>query len=240
MPRDATMRRLAGIAPDQWGLVTRQQAEGAGIPRRTLDRLAAPGSVLERVALGVYLVAGSPIPDHLELRAAWLQLAPGVPVWERSADEGVVSHRSAAAIYGLGHFPADRHEFTMPARRQVRRPDVRVHVRHLNEHEWIRLEGLLVTRPSRIVSDLLWDDDDPEGIARIAMEAIRDIKDDAGTFAAELGPHAARLGLRKNNGTEVLRWLLDIAGDREVARWAMESVDPQTSFDLQPRSVGSP
>jgi hypothetical protein len=35
---------------------------------------------------------------------------------------GVVSHRSAAELYGLGHLTADQHEFTVPSRRQTRRP----------------------------------------------------------------------------------------------------------------------
>ena len=66
------------------------------------------------------------MPDLAALRAAWLQLAPGVPAWQRCADQGVVSHRSAAAVFGLGHLPADVHEFTLPARRQSRRGDVRL------------------------------------------------------------------------------------------------------------------
>src|SRR4051812_34936540 len=100
MARYATMNRLAGIAQDQWGLVTRRQAEHAGVSPATLQRLASD-SLLERVAQGVYRLAGSPTPNHLELRAAWLQLAPDVPAWERTPREGVISHRSAAAVYGL-------------------------------------------------------------------------------------------------------------------------------------------
>lgn len=42
-------------------------------------------------------------------------------------ESGVVSHRSAAALYRLGDLPADVHEFTLPARRQTRRVDVRPH-----------------------------------------------------------------------------------------------------------------
>src|SRR5207244_9380889 len=136
------------IAEDQWGLVTRRQAELSGISQATLQRLAAKG-VLDRVAHGVYRLTGAPTPDHLGLRAAWLQLAPEVPAWERTPEQGVVSHRSAASLYGLGHLPADRHEFTIPKRRQTRRPDVTIHVRKLNRGEWTNLAGLPVTRPSR-------------------------------------------------------------------------------------------
>ncbi|MGA2931252.1 MAG: type IV toxin-antitoxin system AbiEi family antitoxin domain-containing protein, partial [Acidimicrobiales bacterium] len=71
--RTSTLSRIARIAEDQWGLVTRRQLDKAGIPKTTLDRLTGQGSALERVAHGVYRLAGTPEPDHLQLRAAWLQ-----------------------------------------------------------------------------------------------------------------------------------------------------------------------
>ena len=107
MARTGTIQRIASIAEDQWGLITRRQAQKAGIPPTTLERLTADGSALERVAQGVYRLTGAPPPDHLDLRAAWLQLAPEVPAWERKFRDGVVSHRSAAALYGIGDLPAD-------------------------------------------------------------------------------------------------------------------------------------
>ena len=74
----STLSRIARIAEDQWGLITRRQAEGAGISQATLQRLAKTG-ILDRVAHGVYRLTGAPPPDYLDLRAAWLQLAPEVP-----------------------------------------------------------------------------------------------------------------------------------------------------------------
>jgi hypothetical protein len=58
----------------------------------------AKAGILDRVAHGVYRLAGAPPPDYPDLRAAWLQLAPQVPAWERTPEQGVVSHRSAAAL----------------------------------------------------------------------------------------------------------------------------------------------
>src|SRR6266508_1213411 len=100
MPAHTTLNRLARIAQDQWGLVTRRQAEHAGVSPATLQRLAGD-----------------------------------VPLWERAPRQGVVSHRSAAAVYELGHLPADRHEFTLPVRRQSRREDVRLHLREVTNSE---------------------------------------------------------------------------------------------------------
>jgi hypothetical protein len=223
MARSSTLSRLASIAEDQWGLVTRRQAELAGVPPATLGRLTRDGSVLERVAHGVYHLTGAPLPDHLDLRAAWLQLAPETPAWERGPARGVVSHRSAATLYGFGHLPADGHDFLLPRRRQSRRADVRLHQRHLRDGEWIDLRGLPVTRPSRIASDLLHDREDPEAVAHLIADAIRAVYDYPGTFADSLAPHAARFGLRKGDGLALLRWLLDLVGDPDTQQWMDEA-----------------
>jgi hypothetical protein len=179
----------------------------------------ATAGVLDRVAQGVYRVSGAPPPDHLDLRAAWLQLAPEVPAWERTPEQGVVSHRSAAALYGLGHLPADRHEFTLPVRRQSRRLDVRLHHRLVGPGERIALQGMPVTRPSRVAADLLGDMEDPEAVAQVIGDAIRSACDYPGTFADALGPHAARFGLRRGDGLALLGWLLGIVSDPETSRW---------------------
>ena len=223
MPHPPTFRALAGIAEDQWGLVTRRQAEMAGIAESTFDRLIAGGSVLRRVAHGVYHLTGAPVPDHADLRAAWLQLAPDVPAWDRTLLQGVVSHRSAAALYGLGHLPADTHEFTLPVRRQSRRIDVRIHHRSLQAPECIHLLGLPVTRPSRTTSDLLAGHEDPEAVANVAADAIRSRRDDPGAIANSISPHAARFGLRQGDGLALLRWLLDLVGDPHTPEWITEA-----------------
>ena len=222
MARYSTLQKLSEVAQEQWGLVTRRQAEDAGVSPKTLDRLAA-ASILERVGRGVYRLAGTPEPDHQPLRVAWLELAPRVPVWQRTPSQGVISYRSAAALYGLGHLPADRHEFTVEVRKQTRRPDVRLHRQPLDSGEWIKLHGLLVTRPSRTAADLLTDQEDPEAVAEVIADAIRGVHDYPGTFADKLAPHAARFGLRRNDGLGLLRWLLELVGDPDTPRWLEEA-----------------
>ncbi len=232
--------RIAEFAEEQWGLVTRRQLESVAIPATTIDRLTASDSVLERVAHGVYRLVGSPTPDHLELRAAWLQLAPSVPTWERTPAQGVVSHRSAAALYGVGQLPADRHDFTLTLRRQSRRLDVRLHRRPLTEVEWIRLWGLPVTRPARIASDLLHDHEDPGAVAQIIVDSIQLAFDYPGTFALSLSPHAARFGLRRNDGIALLRWLLDLAKNDQRAIWIKEARDSIQQIADAAQPVQSP
>jgi hypothetical protein len=223
MPWTSTIEPLSAIATDQWGLLTRRQAQEAGIPHATLERLTADGTVLERVAHGVYHLAGAPLPDHAALRAAWLQLEPAVPAWERTPEQGIVSHRSAAALYGLGHLPADQHDFTLPARKRSRRKDVRLHQRKLQPGEWISLRGIPVTRPSRIAGDLLAEHEDPEAVAQIVADAIRGVFDYPGTFADALAPYAARFGLRRHDGLALLRWLLELVGEPDTQRWLEEA-----------------
>ncbi|MGI8928961.1 MAG: type IV toxin-antitoxin system AbiEi family antitoxin domain-containing protein [Candidatus Limnocylindrales bacterium] len=225
MVRPSTLSRLSATAADQWGLVTRRQAEGAGVPRATFDRLTSDEGLMERVAHGVYLLTLAPSPDHVALRAAWLQLALAVPAWERTPHQGVVSHRSAAALYGIGELPADRHDFTLPTRKQSRRADVRIHQRQLDAGEWIWLRGLPVTRPARIASDLLLDNEDPEAVAQMTADAIRAVYDPPATIAQALAPHAARFGLRRGDGLALLRWLLDLVGDSDTSRWMTEARD---------------
>ena len=210
MPRIKTASKLAQLAEDQWGLLTRRQAEAAGVSPATLQRLSAPDGPLERMTHGVYHLAGAPLPDHAPLRAAWLALAPETPAWERRPEQGVVSHRSAAAIHGLGELPADRHEFILPGRRQTRRPDVRIHRGELRRDEWENLRGLPVTTPARTAADLLGDREDPGAVARVIADALEKTAR-AEDFPAELARWSGTLGLRRGDGDAALAFLLDLA-----------------------------
>jgi len=214
MVERSTLTRLARLTEDQWGLLTRRQAERASVSPATLQRLATQG-VLRRVAHGVYLLAGAPSPDLVDLRAAWLQLAPETPAWERSPEQGVASFRSAAAVYDLGHLPADRHDFTLSFRRQSRRPDVRLHKQRLERGDVRSVRGLLVTRPSRIAGDLLNDLEDPEAVGRVIVDGLREGHEAPEAFASSLRDSAVRYGFRGGDGAAVLRWLLDLVGDPE-------------------------
>jgi hypothetical protein len=181
------------FADDQWGLVTRAQALAADMPRPTFARLVAAGALI-RVAHGVYRVAGSANPAFLELRAAWLQLDPELPAWQRvsAGDGAVISHRSAAEIYELGDLIADVHEFSVPARKQTRREDVRLHIRQISDSDRAVVAGLPVTRPHRIVADLLAVHEDGSAVAAIAGEAVERGLVTPATLATAVTPLAAR------------------------------------------------
>jgi predicted transcriptional regulator of viral defense system len=190
-----SLGRLADLAEAQNGLLTARQADLRGVPRRDLARLAQSGG-LERVAYGVYRVAGAPRGWLLELRAAWLQLAPGVEVDRRTAAEGVVSHASAATVYGVGLLEPVRHEFTVPPPRRMRsrRDDVVIHRAGLggDEVEWV--EEVMVTVPKRMVADLAAQSVDGEHLAGVVVDLLRRRLVSRGDLRSALTPYANRYG----------------------------------------------
>lgn len=142
---------------------------------------------LERVAHGVYRVRGGETPEHLELRAAWLQLAPGTPASERTPEEDVVSHRSAGLLYNLGHLAADLHDFTLPVRRQTRRDDDRLRRLELENGELAIHRGLPVTKPARIAADLLDEREIPAAVGQLIADALRSGYESPRRFADAVG-----------------------------------------------------
>jgi hypothetical protein len=136
----------------------------------------------------------------------------------------VVSHRSAAALYGIGHLPADVHEFTLSGRKQTRRADIRLHRGNVDESGWLVVHGLPVTRPHRIAADLLAEREDPGAVAQVIADALQPVFDYPGAIARAIAPYAAAYGLRRGDGLGLLRWLLDLSGDPERDAWLAEAV----------------
>lgn len=217
----STWQRVAVLAEEQWGLFTRQQADQRGMAWSTLSRMVATGRA-ERVGHGVYRLRGSEPPSQVALRVAWLELAPSVPAWDRDAEQGVVSHRSAALLFGLGDLPADVHEFTLPVRRQTRRDDVRLHRGDVATGVVSR-GGLLSTDPSRTVVDLLTDGADPAAVSTIVAESLDAGYDRPAAFAHGLSAMAHRYRFSRDDGVGMLGWLLDLAGAADRDRWIAEA-----------------
>ena len=216
----APIQRLAEIAEGQWGLLTRAQGERTGVARATFARLIERGQ-LERVAHGVYRIRGAGEVDHLQLRAAWLQLAPDRPAWDRpdQADVAVVSHTSAASLYGVGDLRPDIHEFTSLRRWQTRRTDVRIHRGWVADNDRILLKGLPTTRAARMIADLLGEHIEPTAVARITLQVLENIYDYPRVVAEKIRPYAAVFGFNPGDGVGLLAHLLELAGgglDRET------------------------
>lgn len=217
----SSWERVVVLAEEQWGMFTRQQAEQRGMAWSTLSRMASTGRA-ERVGRGVYRLRGAEPPPQAALRVAWLELAPSVPVWDRIGDQGVVSHRSAATLFGLGDLPADVHEFTVPVRRQTRRVDVRLHRGDIAAGVVSR-GGLLTTRPARTVVDLLTDGADPAAVSTIVAESL-DAGYDGPAVVARWLSSVAR-SYEFGDGVSALGWLLDLAGAADRDRWIAEATE---------------
>jgi hypothetical protein len=197
-------------------MITVAQAAAAGVSRVDLSRLVADG-VLEPVvsASRVYRLAGSPSdPDLDGLRGAWLQLGDDRPGVERlRAPDAVVRGRSATLVHRLGDLLAERHEFYVRSRRQLRRPDVRTLVRaDLPALDWTVVDGLPVTTVTRTVVDLLAEAEDVSAVARLCQDAVRAGAVDAGMLASAVDPFAAAYGV--GSGAALAAVLLDIPADR--------------------------
>ena len=221
MDRRALERLIVDLAEGQWGLLTSAQARRSGVSRVQLARLKDDG-VLIRLAHGVYALRGAAGIEHLELRAAWLGLDSERMAAERlrnRTDGAVVSHASAARLHQLGDLDADQHEFTLADRKQSRRSDVRLHRGDLPADDVAVVAGLPVTRPERVVVDLLADRHDGEHVARVLATAVSSRSVDLERLAPRLAPFAAGFGFTAGKGEQLLDHLLELGGaaDQVVA-----------------------
>ncbi|MDX6582933.1 MAG: hypothetical protein QOI10_2117 [Solirubrobacterales bacterium] len=129
----------------QHGVVTREQLRGLGMTARQVDGALARGE-LRPLHRGVYLV-GPVTPPHAREIAAVLACGDGA----------LLSHQSAAYLYGLLPYPAQPGpvDITVTGRHTGRHPGVRLH-RTTTLHRYERRERskIPVTAPPRTVVDL--------------------------------------------------------------------------------------
>jgi predicted transcriptional regulator of viral defense system len=199
---------LGGYTTGQWGMVTTRQAHSLGVDDVTLHRLRTAG-LLETVRHGVHATTSSPASDARPEQAVWLSLRPTTAAWERprlDPDGGVVSHRSAARLHGLGDLPDTRIELTVPRRRTMRDPNVWLRTAELAESDVALLDGLPVTTPLRTVRDLLDRHTDASHVATIVRQALEAGQVARADLPAAIAPYARRYGVA--SGDELLAHLL--------------------------------
>jgi very-short-patch-repair endonuclease/predicted transcriptional regulator of viral defense system len=134
---------VAWIADRQLGLITAAQLRRAGVGRGSIEWRLANG-LLHRVFRGVYLVGhGVPVAGAIEFAAV---LAVG--------DGTLVSHRSAAALWGLARRPIGEVEVTVVSRDCRSRDGLRVHqVEQLAAADRAHKSGIPVASPARALVD---------------------------------------------------------------------------------------
>jgi hypothetical protein len=203
--------RLADHTQGQHGLVTRAQARLAGVDDRTLHRLVRDGD-LQRVARGVYRFRRDRDVEHQDVWAAWLRLDPASEPYERRRRPGgpdaIVSHDSAAKLYGLGGLRPTTYTFTVPRLRRSGHPDIRLVVAPVRRDEWELEAGLPTTRPGRIVADLLAGGHDEEQVLAVALDAVRLWRGGWAELVVALAPFAERYGGPSGDGEWLLQRLL--------------------------------
>lgn len=169
MPPDPSspLGRALARASTQYGLITAAQGLKIGLSRHALHRLVAKG-VLTREAPGVYRFAGAPRSWPGRALAAVLAAGPGA----------VVSHRSAAYLWGLeGFAPPGRIDITVPRhRRPAPRRGVVIHEsRDLDLADRRRRWNVPVTGPARTFLDVAATADDELTVLR-ALDEIRRLR----------------------------------------------------------------
>lgn len=202
---------LTGLAEAQAGLFTAAQAQQCGAQRPQIARLASNGTI-ERLLHGVYQLSGTPVDQWTQTRAAWLSVRPERTASERlnTDPDGVISHRSAAHLLGLGDLEADRVEITLGRRHRTRNPDVLIHRGTIDRADWMVREGLPVTTPSKTVATLALAGIDMGHLATITRDALLKHDTAAGTLIDALTPAAQRYGYE--NGTTLFDDLIQQAG----------------------------
>jgi very-short-patch-repair endonuclease len=140
----AVERRIAALARQQHGLVTRAQLLAAGLRPGAVDRRLR-GARLRALHRGVYLVGPLALP-RTPLMAAVLACGPGA----------LLSHGTAASLWDLvpGRGAGDPLDVAVPGGDR-RRPGIRIHrIGPLAPAERTELDGIPVTTPARTLLDL--------------------------------------------------------------------------------------
>ena len=132
------------LANEQYGLVTRKQLRSLGLSHHALRRRLEQG---EWEALGKGVVRLGASPDSWRQRLLGLCLSlPGT----------VASHRSAAALYGIGGIPAREIEVLTTCKRTPRIGMAgKIHrTNYLVDDDVVPVHGIPATAPARTLLDL--------------------------------------------------------------------------------------
>lgn len=214
--------RIAQLSARQQGVFTRAQASAAGATDAMVEhRLATGRWVL--VARGVYRLAG--------VAVTWKQRALGA--CPAAGPAAVVSHRSAAVLWGISGFRPGRVEITVPPGTSNRNALARV---HRSEVDGARRDGIPLTRPARTIRDLA-------GVVGGAVleEAVDDVLcrrlcrlDDLSAPAGRRGTAALRTVLEAWNGDALPAGVAEM----RVVRQLLEAGLPDPARQHEIRMAG--
>jgi very-short-patch-repair endonuclease len=131
------------LARAQHGVVSRRQLLDAGLSAQGIKRRLANGR-LHAVRRGVYAVGRPEISQRGQWMAAVLAGGSGA----------VLSHSSAASLWGIAPSPTPLIHLTVPAISRRRVAGTRLHRRDLRPSEITAKDGIPVTAPSLVLIDI--------------------------------------------------------------------------------------
>lgn len=211
-PRAPKDQALAVLAAGQHGVVARSQLRAAGLGQSAIDHRVRSGR-LHVVHAGVYAVGQPRLPARGDWMAAVLACGRGA----------VLSHSTAAALWGIRASSAARVDVTVARRGAHHRRGIRVHaVRDLDPEDRAQREQIPITSVARTLLDLA-EVLQPQTLSRAFEEAERlellDLRAIERLWVSNRGRH----GLRR------LRLLLD---DARPANTAVRSELERLFLDL--------
>jgi predicted transcriptional regulator of viral defense system len=214
---DARSKQAWELAGRQHGIVTRQQLLALGFSSRSIEHRRDTGR-LHLVARGVYAI-GWPALDR---RRRWMAAAL------TCGEEAALSHRSAAALFGIGAELPGRIDVSIPRRCELRRPGLLIRGRSsLMSGDLGFSDGIPVTSPTRTLIDLTTELD-IVAIERAVNEADKRDLVDPESLRAALDRYAGEPGVRP------LRKLLD------KLTFRLSDSDLEIYFRPIAKSVGLP
>lgn len=180
------MRVCSRLASEQEGTVRHDQLIATGVTPGQIRQLVHAG-VLHRRHHGVYIVGHKALAPRAREAAALLACGK----------RALISHRSAAYLWGLVEEPPEQVEITLVGRRCRPKEGVKIRtVKRFDRCDARRRQGIWLTSPARTIIDLAADATDAE-FERVVAEArvkrvLRDGELEAALARAGRRPGTAR------------------------------------------------
>lgn len=214
---DARSARAWALAGKQHGIVTRADLLALGFRTKAIEHRIAKGR-LHPLGWGVYAVGLPQLTPRRRWMAAVLSCGEGA----------ALSHRSAAALWGIGKERPGKVDVSVRRRSHFRRSGMHVRCRaELPEADVVRRDGIPVTCPARTLLDLATEVGD-RSLERSVNEADKRDLIDPEALRVALEGYAGEPGVRR------LRKLLN----RHTFR--LSDTDLEVLFRPIAESVGLP
>jgi very-short-patch-repair endonuclease len=185
-------RAIARIAGRQDNVIRRDQLLKAGLGRGQIARRVAAGR-MQRLYRSVYLIGPAPPTPMARARAAVGACGPGA----------VLSHRSAAELFGLLPTTDGDVHVTVPGRNPGVEPGIRLHRPRALARQYVTsVRGIPVTTVARTIADLAATES-PRDVEHAFQEALYRRVVTPGAVAGVLDTEPRR------KGAPVIRALLD-------------------------------